>query len=177
MKIAGWVGLAVLLGLAGCGQEKDDIRLQEVACPQLAVPPFARDLVVWDGAGHDLTNLQYRVRVADVTGSCTRKENDSHLYVSAAVRLDALRGPAFAGSGLTARYFVALLRNGQIIQKNEFEIGGNFAPNDDHLSLQDKPVVSTLPISERLTGDDYSLLVGMQLTQAQLDENRAAGRR
>jgi hypothetical protein len=177
MKIAGWVGLALVLGLAGCGQEKDDVRLEQMSCPTVAVAPYARDLVQWRGDGRDLTDLDYRLRVLDVQGSCTRKPSDDNLYVTATVSLDATRGPALAGDGVDATYFVALLRKGEIIQKTTFDLSGKFQPNDDHVTMVDKPMETKLPLSESLAGSDYSLLVGLQLSQTQLDENRAASRR
>lgn len=177
MKIVGGLGLALLVCLSACGQEKDDIRLQEISCPAVAVPAFDRDLVQWQGDGHDLTNLAYRVRIADAAGSCTRKNRDNNLYATITVTLAATRGPALVGRAIAAEYFVAVLRNGVIIDKQNYQMSGEFAPNTDQLSLLGKPVTMTLPISENFDGSQYTIATGMQLTQAQLDDNQASARR
>jgi hypothetical protein len=173
MKIEAGLGLLLVASLAACGQEKDDIRLQEVACPSVAVPAYGGELVQWAGQGHDLSNLAYRIKVSDAEGSCTRKSNNNNLFTKIAVTIDATRGPAMQGRDIAAQYFVAVVRQGQIIDEQTYAVAGSFAPNTDHLTIPNKPVTMTLPISSTLAGSDYSIEVFMQLTQAQIDENRA----
>jgi len=177
MRIVGGLGLLLVATLAACGQEPDDIRLQEITCPTVAVPDYGRDLVQWQGNGHDLTNLAYRVRIADAEGNCTRKNRDNNLYTTLTVTLDATRGPALDGREITADYFVAVMRGASIIDKQIYELSGEFPPNTDELTLTGKPVNMTLPISRQLDGGDYTVEVGMQLSQAQLDDNFASSRR
>jgi len=177
MKIVGGLGLLLVASLAACGQEADDIRLQEITCPAVAVPPYGRDLVQWQGQDHDLTNLAYRVRIGDAEGSCTRPNRGNSLATTLTVTLAATRGPALAGRGITADYFVAVLRRDQIIDKQVYSLSGEFPPNTDELTLTGKPVTMTLPISDRLDGADYTIETGMQLTQAQIDDNLASSRR
>ena len=177
MKIVGGWVLLLVSSLAACGQEPDDIRLQEIKCPAVAVPAYGRDLVQWESSGHDLTNLVYRVRIADAEGTCTRKNRDYNLYSSLTVTLNATRGPALVGRDITADYFVALMRGDEIFDKQIYSVSGEFPPNTDELVLTGQPIKMTFPISSRVDGSDYTIAVGMQLTQAQIDDNKASSLR
>jgi len=177
MKIVGGLGLFAVALLAGCGQEADDIRLQEITCPAVAVPAYGRDLVQWQGDGHDLTNLAYRVRIADAEGSCTQSNRTLNLSTRILVILQATRGPALAGRTITADYFVAVMRQGRIIDKQDYELTGVFPPNTDQLTLPGQPVKMNLPISQQIDGSAYTIEVGMQLTPDQLSDNVTSSRR
>lgn len=176
MRIAALSALAGVMVLAACGQEKDDIRLQEISCPNVAVPPYGRALVQWQGGGHDVTNLAYRVSIADATGSCTRVEGRPVLTARITVSLAAVRGPALKGRSISVPYFVAVVHKGTIIDKQDYVASGVFPDNTESMTLTGQPVSMTLPILGPFDGSSYTIETGMQLTQEQLDENRAAGR-
>jgi len=177
MKLSGGFCLLLVLALAACGQEADDIRLAQMTCPSVAVPAYSRDLVQWQGDGHDLTNLAYRLRLSDAQGQCTRKQDNDNLYTSLTVTLNATRGPALAGRAISADYFVAVMRGNDILDKQTYTLSGVFPPNTEQLTLTGMPVTMTLPLSTQVTGGDYTIATGLQLTQAQIDDNRTAQRR
>ena len=175
--VGGGCALLAILSLSACGQEADDIRLQQMSCPMVAVPDYSRDLVQWQGEGHDLTNLAYHVRIADAAGKCTRKPDNDNLYATFTVSLDATRGPALSGRDIAVSYFVAVMRGSDIIDKQIYPVAATFAPNTDTLSITGKPISMTLPLSTSVSGSDYTIEIGMQLTQAQIDDNQSAARR
>ena len=176
--IPGAALLAILaVGISGCGSDSDDLRLGNLSCPAVTVAPFTGDQVKWDGNGRDLTNLVSRTHLADATGTCSRSPGDPAVTTSLTVKLDLLRGPAATSRTIDATYFVAVIRRGQVIDREYYPLSGTFESNSSSLHLEGKPVVSKLPLSDLYKGSDYAIETGLQLSPAELADNQSAQRR
>jgi len=173
---------AVLLAmLAGCGAPLTSTFPPE--CPRAGVLADAADLTRYRSAGQqagatgrDLTDMVLDGQITGVSGDCTRASR-RELDVSVAVSMRLTRGPAARGPVGTVPFFVAVTRNGQVLDKQIYHVAPDFAANSDTVRLTSDPVTLTLPISVEKTGSAYNLVVGFQLSPDEVALNRRRGPR
>ncbi len=170
--LARWGGIAALLGLAGCNALSQDVF--PPLCPQPTIMADAADLRVYDGAERP-GDLAYAVRVSAINGECTKGAKRTTTHVSVTVTLDALRGPAGTARSLSIPYFVAVVRNGQVLDKRAFAMDASLASSSagQKVVLQSDPVEMELPTPQGVSASDYQVVAGLQLTAGQLAHNRA----
>ena len=106
-----------------------------------------------------------------MTATCAR-EGDSGIVSTLAIEFAGLRTtPAVARLDLP--YFVAMAdATGNILGKQQFTVSLNFEPNEPVTKTSDSVTVH-VPLKNAQLGNVYTLVVGFQLTQSQLDYNRA----
>jgi hypothetical protein len=170
--LARFGGVAVLLGLAGCSALSEDAF--PPLCPQPTIMADAADLRVYDGVERP-ADLAYATRVSAINGGCSKGATRTTTHVSVTVTIDALRGPAGAARSLTIPYFVAVVRDGKVLDKRAFAMDAALgsAAAGQKVVLQSDPVELELPTPEGVNASDYRVVAGLQLTEAQLAHNRA----
>ena len=170
--LARFGGVALVAGLSGCSALSEDIF--PPLCPQPTIMADAADLRVYDGIERP-ADLAYATRVSAINGVCSRGATRTSTHVSVTVSLDALRGPAGAARSLTIPYFIAVVRNGRVLDKQAFAMDAQLgsAAAGQKIVLQSDPVELELPTPEGVSASDYRVVAGLQLTEAQLSHNRA----
>lgn len=175
---------ALLAVLAGCGAPLTNTFPPE--CPHAGVLADAADLTRYrpagqgagapGAAGHDLTDMVLDGQITGVSGDCTRASR-RELDVSVTVSMRLTRGPAARGPVGDVPFFVAVTENGQVLDKQIFHVGPDFAANADTVRLTTDPVSLNLPVSAEKPGSAYDLVVGFQLTPDEVALNRRRGHR
>jgi len=170
-----WLMRVVALGLpallAACGPARNEF---PPTCPRPAILAEAADFDRYrgDGAGpHDLTQLELHGRIVGVKGSCEIPGGQSNLSVSVSVFVELTRGPAMQGRSAEVSYFVTELQGSAIIDKQSLVSTVAFPQNVDRMTLQSGDLKLALPITPEKTGASYTILVGFQLTPAEMDAN------
>lgn len=87
------------------------------------------------------------------------------------IQITGREGPAFAGGSVDLPFFVAVVRRGEVIlAKRVFQ---------SRLTFGEQPIVRTtesmateIPFAPGMTSADYEILVGFQLTPAELKYNQ-----
>jgi len=74
-------------------------------------------------------------------------------------------------------YFVAIISNGQIIDKKVFELKLPFANGDRKVLIKESVAHIDIPIARGHAAEDYSVTIGFQLTPEQAAYNRTAPQR
>ncbi len=115
-------------------------------------------------------------RITGLGGKCSL-DDPKHLRTALSVNLDLTRGPASRTHTLDVGYFVAVSKGQTILDKKIYRLTADFPGNSDRLQLKTDEVDLVLPIDDKTQGDAYSILVGFQLTPAELDFNRSRGAR
>ncbi len=171
------VKLAVLLAplaaaLAGCGNQDKF----PPACPRASIVGSAANVTRFrgdatGGGGQDVTDMVFSGRITGVTGTCERSDEET-LNVTATIGLESTRGPASTSRTEDVPFFVAVAQGEQILDKRVFHVRADFPANTDRLRLQSDEVHLTLPITRERSGAAYDMLVGFQLTPAELATNR-----
>jgi hypothetical protein len=145
-------------------------------CPQLSVLPDAGDLTRFQGGGTDITNIVVDGRIPRPTGQCSLKDA-THLLTTLHVNLELTRGPASKSRTVDVTYSVWALKGNTILDKREYRVPTEFPSNTDHVRLTGEDITLEFPISEKVSGAAYRVLVGFQLTPAELAFNRRRGPR
>jgi hypothetical protein len=168
-------GLA--LALAGCGSTPEPPE-----CPPVSVLGDAASLTLFaPGPGRDLVDVDFRAELTDLRSGCIYAKEEggaSKLVVAVAPVLVATRGPANEDRKADFQYFVSVVGpDADILNKQLFAVSVTFPGNSTRVDIvQDDPPVSIdLPIG----ADDeeyYQILLGLQLSEDELEYNRRAAR-
>jgi hypothetical protein len=149
-------------------------------------PPCPRALIVNDaavltaftaGTGRDFIDVNYQVEIADLKSGCQFETVDgqTRAVVAVAPVLVATRGPANTDRVAKFQYFVSVIGpGGAILNKELFDVVATFEGNQRRLlyTEDDPPITIDLAVDNAGRAGDYEMLVGLQLTPAQLDYNR-----
>ena len=164
------------LALAGCGLSDDPNRFAP-ACPATAILADAADITRTDGRGRDITDTIVDGRITGLKGTCRDSEDRKTLDASLRVSLDVGRGPAATSRTEQVPYFIAVSRDGRILDKKVMTLDVAFPPNVDHVHIEGEPIALAFPLPKGVTGASYRIDVGFQLTPDELAANRARGPR
>jgi hypothetical protein len=159
-------GLAAALLLASCASEPETR-----PCPQVVVLADAARQVKFSGPGRDLTDVVFEATIQAVRLVCEYDENV--LDVDLQVRVVAARGPANGDRLANINYFVAVAQTDQtVLARQSFDIAIPVPGTRTQVSgLEEIGQVITLPAG--LTGKDYRIYLGFDLTPEELEYNRA----
>ena len=143
-------------------------------CPRVALLNDAAKMTRYrDGQGRDLTDVLYEARVQDVKSGC--KYADGRVRVEAMIDIIAQRGPAFDGANAQVPFFVAVIDEAQnIIAKKNFDSEVEFRDGRRRAGVREE-IDQTVFLKEGEHGPEYEIIVGLQVSEQQLQQNR--GRR
>ena len=169
--------LAVLaaLGLlvAGCSSPKEmDV------CPRVAVVGDAASLTRFrPGPGRDILDIDFQATMTDVRAACDypdKKAKRREVVVQVAPDLVFGRGAANTDRKAQATYFVSVVRTGEILTKQEFVAAVDFVGNRSRVFFNDPepPITIDIPLTYKGAEYEYEVLLGLQLTEEELEENR-----
>lgn len=175
LKPALWA--VVLCGIAaGCSSSDEQI---SYSCPRAAVIADAVRMTQFKpGAGEDPIDVDFTTEISDLASGCQFKqisEDRYDLVVAVAPVLTTTRGPANEGRQARFFYFVSLVGPDQeILSKQQFDQEIRFLGNQRRVltRLDDPPVTIDIPNIIPTEATNYDVLIGLQLTPAQLEFNR-----
>ena len=159
--------------LAACGSDRPKFA---PPCPSVGIVGDAADLTVFRGRGTDLTDMVVDGRITGLSGKCSAPDFE-HLRTVISVNLDLARGPAMQGRTADVTYFVSIAKGDQILDKRDYTLQVAFDRNGSRLRLTGDEIDLDIPTPGKVTGADYRILVGFQLTPDQLAFNRRRGPR
>ncbi len=160
-----WLGLFLFLTACTNGEALPPRR-----CPQVAI---LRDLERVADHGNDAAVPETLVAVAAMTGlegACAyRKKGVDVLFT---LRMAAQKGPRLGGERVSFPFFVSLVDPSDAPVSKEimtadfsFSSGGRMAKKDESLRV-------FIPLEDGADGSAYRVLMGFQLTEAQLKQAR-----
>ena len=167
-----FMALAAALPLLSCSTAKE-----LAACPEAAILADASSLVAFaPGVPQTPANETYRIAVTSITTDCDQDKSANRSTSSVEIHFHAFRHAGTEAVQYTLPYFVAVTQADQIISKQTHTLQFSFAPGQSGADAS----VSVGAIAVQAPKDkkpaDYEILVGLQLTQEQLDRNRRIGR-
>ncbi len=168
--------VAAALALAGCDGSDDPNRFPP-ACPASAILADAADITRTDGRGRDITDTVMDGRITGLQGTCRDSPDRKALDASIRVGMDVGRGPAATGRTEKVPYFVAVERDGRILDKQVMTLDVAFPANTDRVHIEGESIPLRFPTPKGVTGASYKILIGFQLTPEQLEANRTRGPR
>lgn len=155
--------------LSGCGLFGG--KEAKLVCPASFVAPDTDKMAVFKPGGATLADVRYGVRITDVQSKCSRVDRGLAVDTKLSFRLvsndKSLRGGSF-------QYFVSVVDGYQnILTKQTYTMPFEFDASLSNMNKQDE-LIENLPLRNANTGGNYAIVVGLQLTEAQLSFNRSA---
>jgi hypothetical protein len=166
---------AALAVLSACGNPfKKDI--PQYACPKVLILGDAGTLVRFKpGPGRDITDIQFEARIVNFIGGCLYEKDGVDVGLNITIAVE--RGAAAAGSAIEFDYFVAIPEfRPKPEGKRILNVKGEFTGSRPRLFYQDK-VDLFIPLSDGATGPQKEIVLGFQLTPAEVAYNRSVRRR
>lgn len=168
------VGLAALLSGCGVFFKKEP---PPGPCSRAVILGDAQQLIRFrDGPGRDILDISYSGRLTRVFADCEydmNKDRTGTMKVRVYVAVEAERGPANRDRFAPYQYFVTLVdTKREPVSKNVFDMAAKFPGNVTRMTLTDDTVEMKVPIDAGQSGRDYTIIVGFQLSEDQLEFNR-----
>lgn len=157
------LAVAATMAVAACSSSSSG---PSPACPKVAVLSDLAELVRFrQGAGRDLTDVELQAKFASFAFGC-RYDKDA-VVVEIDVQIEATRGPAQVANRTTFEYFAAITNPaGEIVAKEPFTADLEFKGNTTKLVVADE-LAQRIPLIDRNSGSNWSVLLGLQLTDEQ----------
>lgn len=168
------IAAALLVGLSGCGLFGR--KAPQYDCPSTAaVADAVRQTKFHPGPGRDLTDVQYQVRLVDVTSQCSYDSKGVDVQMRAGFALEL--GPANPDRNAAYDFFVAITDpSNEIVAKRIFTTPITFPSNVGYVEHLEE-LQQRIPLPKGGSAADYRIIVGLQLTKDELEYNRKYDRR
>ncbi|MEQ9506205.1 MAG: hypothetical protein RLO80_08020 [Hyphomonas sp.] len=175
-----FVPLILLLILSGCGTRvarQLDNTPNAGPCPVAgSVYDAARYVKFADASNNLYSNIEYTGEITNVRLYC-RYFKDEPLEAEIEVDFAFGKGPAATANSHNYRYFVAVTRrNGKVLAKEYFDTQADFSRG---IVTSGSELVNRIAIpraDESISGVNFEVVVGFELTPEQLEFNRSGSR-
>lgn len=142
-----------------------------------ALVPASEESVFVPGKPSDPSNLLYTAEIVKVRGDCDLDDKDTRADVSLNIDFHAARSPTGAAAQYHIPYFVAVTEGTQrVLAKKWFWVAFGFAPGQSTVDFSDSIASIVVNAKGEKKTYDYQVLVGLQLTRAEFEYNRAQER-
>ena len=158
--------------LSGCGMFGGGEK--KVVCPASFIAPDAGKEAVFKPGGTTLRDVSYGVEIASIKSGCARADKGG-LTVDTKLSFELVAEDPAIETG-SFEYFVSIVDGQQhILTKHTYVLPFEFDPRQRSMTRQDE-LIENLPLRNDMSGGNYAVVVGLQLTPAQLEFNRAGNR-
>lgn len=146
-------------------------------CPDAAILAGTSVLPAFDAAaGDDPSNVVYTISMTNVTTRCDFSKRDKTVDARVRIYVHATRPPGGVAADYRVPYYLAVTTGGDILDKKLYSLTIHF-PEAGAIEDTDVTVDSTeFQVDKAKQPYDYHLLVGFQLTKAQVEYNKKMGR-
>lgn len=146
-------------------------------CPFVKVLYDAARYVELKDGKEALAAVGWTGEIEKVASSCQYKSNEP-IRVQAAIQFGLGRGPQAQGASKDYRYWVAVTtRNQAVIDKQYFDIVGEFKSGQDRITVVDTLKGITIPrANATVGGSNFEILIGFDVTPEMAEFNRLGKR-
>jgi hypothetical protein len=156
----------------------NDPRPNAGPCPLMGVLYDSARLVKFAQPGNQrYANIEYTAEMQGVNGLCRYVDADP-IAMNMEIQMSFGRGPASTSDRQTYRYWVAVARRGRApIEKAYFDVEVRFPRGQAVVTRTEQIEHIVIPrANEEISGENFEILVGFELTPEQLAFNRAGKR-
>lgn len=166
------VTLAAGLLLSGCGMFGGG-KETKLVCPATFIAPDTDKMAVFKPSGSTISDVSYGVQITKFQSKCERA--DRGISVDTQISFRLVSNDKSLGAG-AFEYFVSIVDGyHNILAKKTYSVPFEFDARLHDMNKQDE-VSENLPLLDVATANNYAIVIGLQLTEAQLQFNRAAAR-
>jgi hypothetical protein len=146
-------------------------------CPFVKVLYDAARYVELKDNKETLSAVGWTGEIEGIKSTCEYKGREP-IKLQTAIKFSLGRGPQAQGASKDYRYWVAVtLRNQSVINKQYFDIVGEFKPGQDRIVVVDTLKGITIPRADStVTGSQFEVLVGFDVTPEMAEFNRLGKR-
>lgn len=146
-------------------------------CPYVKVLYDAGRYVELEGGREAAEAVGWTGEIQGIQADCSYENPGDPIRVRMSVNFALGRGPRAAGDANTYRWWVAVTeRNRAVLSREDFELPAQFE-GQDRINMVEEIGEITLPRgSETVSGSNYEILVGFQVTPAMAEFNRQGKR-
>lgn len=142
------------------------------SCPQIAILRPLEEIRDFGSDTVDPSNLVARGHMSNVHGDCTYEDKGAE--VSFTLEMVAHKGPRLGGNTVSFPYFVSVLNSeDKVIAKDLMTATFTF-PDGKDVAVLGQPLQVFMPLGEKEDAAPFRILMGYQLTEAQLKAQRAS---
>lgn len=171
--------LALVTGCAGTKEiaESFDTRQNAGACPPVGSVYDASRVVQFNDGSEDVySNIRYTGEITNVRSFC-RYTGDNPLTAQLEIDFAFGKGPAADSDRHDYGYWVAVTRrNGKVLAKEYYTVSADFAGGKLDGATQKIDRITIPRADETIAGTNFEILVGFDLSEKELDFNRAGKR-
>ncbi len=150
---------------------------KDIYCPDAAVLANTASLPAFSpSAEGDPSGVIYRIAMTNVTTRCSYDKQDKIADARLKIFLRAERPPGGGEASYRVPYYVALTSGGEILDKKLYWLEIEFPAHAASANAQAVVESTEVKYEKGKTAYDYHLLVGFQLTKAQVEYNAKMGR-
>lgn len=147
-----------------------------MVCPDVAILANTSVLPAFDPAkGGDPSNVAYNITMSKVKSRCDYSKHTNKIDADVRITFNATRAPGGEAAHYKVPYFVAVTNNGEIIDKQIRWAEFDFPKAVPNMSQEVFVGDINIDVAQQKHTYEYHLLVGFQLTQAQIDYNKRVG--
>ncbi len=174
LRAAG-LALSALIVLAACQKGPEKL---PPACPVIKIVQDLSELTLFkDGLGRDLTDVTLEARVVEFGGFCDtdidEDDRTGEVDVDMQVLFEATRGPASTEREGSLTYFIAIAdTKDNVLVRKTFDFTFEFEGNRNRIGITEE-LSQNIPLKAGQAGEDFQILIGLQITDGQLRYNRA----
>lgn len=145
-------------------------------CPYVKILYDAARYVELGGDRVTATNVGYTGEIEGLVSDCAY-EGDDPITVQTRVLFNLGRGPLAEGNGRTYRYWIAVTeRNRAVLDKVYFDLPVTFEGDERTTSVTQDQTIVIPRANESISGDNFEILVGFEVTPEMADFNRSGSR-
>ncbi len=146
-------------------------------CPFVKVLYDAAHYVEFKGGDEASSAVGFTGEIENIASACAYKGVEP-IRLRMQVLFELGRGPQAAGSRKTYQYWVAVTdRNHAVLNKEYFALPVTFPAGQDRVTMTEPLGDITIPrANSKVSGDNFEVLVGFEVTPAMADFNRQGKR-
>jgi hypothetical protein len=175
--------LSLIVLLSACdlymgGITNTDVKMD---CPPVLILPEAASITRYaKGAKRTILDVNFSGQITGIKGKCfyefDPKTGEGTVEINVLTKFKMKRGAANRSQQANFQYFVSIVNNdGYILEKQIFQYSVQYNKNRTWAKDEDSPVELSIPLRAGKTGQDYTVYVGFQLSQEELELNRIGG--
>jgi len=162
------MAVAILGALTACSSSS-----KLAQCPSASALVDTATMPVFEGSP---SKLAYVVYIIKATRDCDIEKAEKHVSASVTIDFRAARSSTGAATAYTVPYFVAISTEGRILAKRQYATRFTFEAGQTVADFSETVSSLSMAVSADKRPAEYGIVVGFQLTKAQLEYNRRAGR-
>jgi hypothetical protein len=166
--------------LSGCSTFRSAVNYvsadSPLLCPDAAILAGTASLPAFDPAkGADPTNILYTMAMTNVTTRCDYNKRRFDADASLKIYFRANRPPGGEDTHYRVPYYVAVTSNGAILDKQIHWLEFDFPKSVSSVTGQANVDSVVIQVGKTRKSYEFHLIVGFQLTKAQVDYNKKMG--